>query len=41
MAKMHNNWNSNNMAMEPCIDGKSKIEINVSLTVEQLDGCSD
>ena len=27
---MHNKWNSNNMAMEPCLDGKSKIEIDES-----------
>ena len=27
---MHKNWNPNNMGMEPCLDGKSKIEIDES-----------
>ena len=30
MKKMHKLWNLNNMAVEPCLDGKSKIEIDES-----------
>ena len=32
---MHKNWNSNNMGMEPCLDGKSKIEIDESKFITQ------
>ena len=38
--KKHNFWNSNNMAEVPCLDGKSKIEIDESKFIT-YDGYSD